>query len=290
MLNLNLKLNNDFQWAANQFLKPKYKYNMGNQGIFHLNKTEEPLRCILVDDEKDNLELLEYHIGECGMNVQVIQKIQNARMAYEILKTTDVDLIFLDIQMPEMTGFQILEKLEVWDFHVVFVTAFDQFAIQALRLSAFDYLLKPVMQDDLNKVIQRLISKRHYDEQRLAEFANDHIKKLESKQMRKRLFHGTTDYIYLELDDIVYFEAHNTMAKTYLKSGDSIYISSPLKTLEEELRNMNFYRLHKSFIINMNEISRLSRKEGLTVIMSNGGAIPISRGKKDEFMSVFFVI
>lgn len=248
------------------------------------NSDKTPLSCIIVDDEKDNLDLLEYLISQSGFDIQVMHKIQCAKEALEILKIADTDIVFMDIKMPELSGFDVLSRLEKWHFFLVFVTAYDNFAIQALRAGAFDYLLKPVIQDDLNSLLKRYVNDQVYtgkkneaDGQIKSNITSIHYKS-------KKLYPGINDYFFLDLNQVVCFEADSSMTIAVLKSGERIYLKIQLKQLEADLIDLGFYRIHKSFLINLMEISKITKKEGLTVVMSNNTQIPVSRVLKNEFM------
>ena len=241
------------------------------------------LKCIIIDDERENLDLMEYMLNHSGHMVQIINKIQDANTALEVLKNTQVDLVFLDIRMPGMSGFEILEKVGLWDFHVVFATAYDQFAIQALRLSAFDYLLKPINQEALDKVLNRLTQKIQEDDKKLNNLAFEKISNLTKSKSRKKLLPSTYDYINLDMNEVLYFEADSISSWAHLKNGKKLFINLQLKQLEDELIYIDFYRIHKSYLINLNEVVKVSKKDGITVTMADDAEIPLSRMKKSEF-------
>jgi len=241
------------------------------------------IKCILIDDEKENLDLMEYMLLNSGHKIQIQEKLNDPILAIDVLANTNTDLVFLDIQMPNCSGFDVLNKLTSWDFHLVFATAYDQFAIQALRLGAFDYLLKPINQDALNKLLNRLVKKINYEDQKLNNFVFEKFSSIQKIKSRKKLLPGAQDLINVDLDNVLYFEADGIFSWAFLKNGVKLFISLQLKQLEDDLQFIDYFRIHKSYLINLNEVVKVSRKDGITVVMSDDKEIPVSRLKKAEF-------
>jgi two-component system LytT family response regulator len=261
-----------------------YIYDMGN--TLYSNKEYEniSLKCIIIDDERDNIELLELMLINSQFSLEIIDKISDSNEALDILKKTDADLVFLDIKMPGMNGFEILENLEVWNFNVVFTTAYDHFAIQALRLNAFDYLLKPIEENELEKVIVRLKNKMQFELESQRSLLNNENRDFVKIKKNKIFLDGITDVVHLDLDSVIYFEADGIMSRAIMKDDTKIFLNEPIKKIEEEVRYRQFFRVHRSFLINITEISKISKKEGNYLIMSDNKQVPIAKARKSEFI------
>ena len=243
------------------------------------------MKAILVDDEPDGIrtlrKLLERHCPE----VEIVSTASNAEMARQQIHELHPDVVFLDIQMPGKTGLELLTDISDKHFEVIFVTAHNEYMLQALQYSAADYLLKPVDEDRLIDAVQRV-------EKRLA---------AEKKEERtKVLLHNLAEsgnpaamrlclptlkgFIVLKLDEIIYCEAERSYTIFHLEGKKTVTVSKPLLEYDSLLKDTTFLRIHKSFLINLHHVKEYHRGEGGLVIMSDNAEIEISRRKKDQFL------
>lgn len=239
---------------------------------------------ILIDDEPSAIKSLEWEIGNFCKNVNIVGTFTNAILAAEFLKRNTVDCVFLDIEMPDMDGFQFLEQFPNRNFIVVITTAFDQYAIKAIKESALDYLLKPIDSDDLiacfNKIEQQ---KSSFSISEKLESSLEKI--LQSNVLSQKKINVTNDgkMIFLNPDDIIYCESDGNYCTIYLENKEKIVLSQKLKFMEEKLAQLQFFRIHNSYLINLNKVKEFHKTDEY-VVLSNQVKIPVSRQKKSTFL------
>jgi two-component system LytT family response regulator len=194
-------------------------------------------------------------------------------------------LVFLDIEMPDKTGFELLNSLPEINFDIIFTTAYNQYAIKAIRFSALDYLLKPVDLDELKGALARVYRKHLKKEQR--ENIDMLMNNIRSSQPNfSRITLSTQDgLVILHIDEIIYCEASGTYTFFYLKNKEKIVVSKTLKEYEDLLKDHHFFRAHNSFLINLNEVKKYIKGDGGSVIMSNGDEVFVSKRRKEEFLA-----
>ena len=245
------------------------------------------IRCILVDDENNALEMMEWLLKTYCPNVAIDAMCNSAEKGIEAINKYKPDLVFLDIEMPHMNGFDMLEQFDKISFDVVFTTAYDQFAIKAFRYSALNYLLKPVDPDDLKKTIERVEDKKSQPTRDQIDLLLQNIKG-PAKPTASRIALTTNDgMIFVSTQDIIYCEAESNYTSVILGNGKKIVVSKVLKDIDEALSGPDFFRVHNSFLINLNRIKKFVRGEGGYVIMDNDVTISISRSRRQEFMELF---
>lgn len=254
-----------------------------------MNQEDElkPITALIVDDEKAVRsalqEILKLHfpfvtiVGEAASIPEAVREIHKAHPK----------LVFLDIEMPGYSGLQLLDffnPVEI-DFDIVFVTAFNEYAIQAFKISAFDYLLKPVNTEDLKKTLERYVGKQH--KKQLMERVKLLKDSLTTEKAPTQIAITSLQGIdFIQLQNIVALEASGTYTTLILAEGDTIVSSKPLGEFEELLkRNTNFFRAHRSHLINLIHVRKLSSKEGDMILLSNGIEVPLSRYRKKDFES-----
>lgn len=243
------------------------------------------MKAILVDDEPDGILTLQRMLQRHCPQVNVVATCSNAMAAKEKIAALQPDVVFLDIQMPGKTGLELLQELDNKDFEVIFVTAYNEYVLQALQFSAADYLLKPVDED-------RLIEGVHRVEKRLGEGKKEaqttallHNLSQSGNPAQMRLCLPTfKGFIVLKLEEIIYCEAERSYTIFHLADGKSITVSKPLLDYDALLKDTTFLRVHKTFLINLLHVKEYQRGEGGLIIMSNGAKIEVSRRKKEEFM------
>ncbi len=239
---------------------------------------------LLIDDEPNAIKSLEWEIGNYCKNVKIVASLTNAKDAILYLKENKVDCVFLDIEMPDMDGFQFLELFPKRSFAVVITTAFDQYAIKAIKESAIDYLLKPIDSDDLVKCFEKI--EKQKNKVSLNEKLENSLEKLiQSTVLSQKKISVSTDgkMIFLNPDDIIYCESDGNYCTIYLENKEKILLTQKLKFIEEKLSQFQFFRIHNSYLINLNKVKEFHKTEEY-VVLSNMMKIPVSRQKKSTFL------
>lgn len=245
---------------------------------------ENMLQAILVDDEESSLNALRQKILRHCPNIRILACCQSAKESIEKIDSLHPDLVFLDIEMPLMNGFLMLQQLQFRKFEVIFTTAYDHYAIRAIRFSALDYLMKPVEIEELRMAVDRAVIKQG---------ANTSINQLDLlvENMASKFNHHqriaipTNDGLqFIRLSDVIYLEANINYTHFYL-SGDRKYIASrTLKDFEDMMPADTFLRIHNSYLINKNYAERYIRGEGGQVVLTNGVILDVAKRKKAEFL------
>jgi len=244
------------------------------------------MRAILVDDEAANLENLKILLDKHCPNVKVVSIASNINDAYAQVNLHHPDLLFLDIQMGKTTGFDLLNQLAEKTFEVVFVTAYDNYGIQAVKFAALDYLLKPVDPDELKVAVEKAeirIKNKIHGEQ--LNFLLSQIKKNESGTPKIAL-PQQHEIRYVSVDDIMRCVADNTYTFFFLSNGDKILISKPLKEYSDLLKPHGFVRAHQSHLVNPKFVKSWLKEDGGTLLMDSGDKIPVSKPNREMVKEV----
>ena len=243
------------------------------------------MKALLVDDEPDGIRTLKRMLELHCPNVQVAGTSSNAILAKQQIAELSPDLVFLDIQMPGKSGLDLLTELSAKDFEVIFVTAHNEYMLQALQYSAADYLLKPVDEDRLIEAVQR--AEKRLEEEKKEERTKALLHNLgqAGNPAEMRLCLPTLKgFIVLKLDEIIYCEAERSYTVFHLDGNKTVTVSKPLLEYDHILKDTSFLRIHKSFLVNLHHVREYQRGEGGLVIMSDGAEIEVSRRKKDQFL------
>lgn len=239
------------------------------------------IRAVIIDDERHSREALAQKLARYCPTVDVVGCFSDASEALDELPLLGPDLIFLDIEMPVMNGFELLKRLSEYTFQVIFVTAYNEFAIQAIRFSALDYLVKPVEVEELQQAVSRVNSR---SQTTIVEQLRSLMNNLSTSGTRQSLAIGTSEGLKLvNLNEIEYLEAEGTYTQVYLHSS-KILSSKPLADFEEALPSDRFFRIHNSIIIHLEFIRSYIRGEGGEVIMQSGKNLPVARRRKEELL------
>ena len=240
------------------------------------------MRTIVVDDEKAAINSLVWELQKFPDAISVIETFTSAKEALSGINYLKPDCVFLDIEMPEMNGFTLLKKLNYRNFAVVITTAYNQYALQAIKESAVDYLLKPVDGDDIKVLIAKL-KKVNLDKNLHHQFKEtiDALSRTTPKQKIPIPVSGKI--LFVRPDEILYCESDGNYSKIYLDSSKQLHVSKKLKELEELLDETTFYRVHNSFLIHMLKVEEYLRTDGY-IVLNNGKKIPVSRMKKEDFL------
>jgi two-component system LytT family response regulator len=245
------------------------------------------IKSIIIDDEKTSRETLKGLLKRYCKNVEITAEADGYRTGIDVIKTYTPDVIFLDIQMPDGSGFKLLDDIGEINFEVIFSTAYDQFAIKAIKYSALDYLLKPINPEDLITSIEKLEQRmlRGVRDDTSVKFLLDKIKNPDADI--KKIVLATVEGIHVvDINNIVRCESDDCYTKFFLKDRKMIMVSKTLKESEELLSEHHFLRPHKSHLINLKYVKSFLRPDGGCILMTDGSNVPVSRRKRDEIIDI----
>ena len=244
------------------------------------------IRGIIVEDEIHSRDTLRGLLNRYCKNIEIIAEADGYRSGLAAIKEQQPDVVFLDIQMPDGSGFKLLEELDEIKFEIIFTTAFDQFAIKAIKYSALDYLLKPIDPEELVSALKKVenkISKRGVNEN--IQVLLDNIKSRDANPHKIVL--STFEKIHIiETDNILRCESDNYYTTFFLTDGKQILISKTLKENEALLGGHNFIRPHKSHLVNVKYIKGFLKSDGGYIEMTDGTHIPVSRRKREKIIEI----
>lgn len=243
------------------------------------------IKAVVIDDEINNQELISNLLKSYAENIQVVGLADSVESAYKTIQEHQPDLIFLDIQMPDGTGFDLLKKFEKINFKIIFVTAHQEFALEAFKYSALDYILKPLSPANLLAAVKKAEETMGGDElnMKLKILLNNIAEPIKNK---KKIVLKTMERIYsVDLDDIIRFESDGGYTKVYLTDGKRIMVSKTMKEYDDLLLDAGFLRVHHSHLINMNHLFCFEKAEG-HVVMKDDSVVPVSNRKKDHLMEL----
>ena len=247
-------------------------------------------KTVIIDDELNCVEVLEILLKENFSEFDIVATFNSSKKALEYLQTNHVDLVFLDIQMPFMTGIDLMQQLSNPTFQVIFTTAYDQYAINAIKLSALDYLLKPIDEDLLNDAILKFKKLKGTNDiqSQLSNLLQQYkpatapvINPISNGKITVAL---QDKILFLDPAEILYCQSNDNYTTLILRSGEKILASKTIKHFEDILAPVGFVRPHQSYIINGKYIDQYNKKDGGCLIMSDGTSIPVSRNRKEEIM------
>ncbi len=243
----------------------------------------ETLKAILIDDESSSLQNLKQKLTEFCPGVNVVAMTQKPEEAVMQIRQHQPDVIFLDIEMPRMNGFRVLDELGDLNAEIIFTTAYNHYAIDAIRISAFDYLIKPISVDELQNAVNRLMIRHKQQVHQKLEILKRSLQ--EGRSQEDRIAIPTSEGMeFIQIKDIVRIESSSNYSRLYLLNGQILVVTRLLKDFEEILLPYKFYRIHHSHVINLVYIKSYIRGEGGQVVMQNGDIIDVSRRKKEEFL------
>lgn len=245
------------------------------------------IKCVLIDDESNSLEMMEWLLTTYCPQVKIEAMCNSGEKGIEAINKYKPDVVFLDIEMPHMNGFDMLEQIGKLTFDVVFCTAYDQFAIKAFRYSALNYLLKPVDPDDLKETVRRIEEKRSTPSREQIELLLQNVKHANKPALTRIALTTSDGMVFVSTQEIIYCEAESNYTSIVLQNGKKVVVSKVLKDIDEALSGPDFFRVHNSYLINLNHIKKFVRGGGGYVVMSNDATISISRSRRQEFMDLF---
>ena len=248
------------------------------------------LRVIIIDDENSALSLMRHKLNKhFSEQIEIVASINNAEEGIEMLKSVDCDLLFLDVEMPNINGLEVLGALPERKFEVIFTTAYPQYAIAALRNAAFDYLVKPIDESELRKAIERVLEKKYTMPASkpvdMTVFAQTLMKaQLSVHKLGVPTIEGL---LLIPVSDIIRLEGSGSYATIFTSDKQKIVASKNLSEFEVLLSAYpNFFRTHKSHLINLNHVNKYMRGEGGSVIMSDGSEVEVARRRKEDLLGL----
>ncbi len=243
------------------------------------------IRAILIDDEPNALKMLELSLTRHCPEIRIVAKTNNPQEGLKIVQNTEFEILFLDIQMPGLTGFQLLKKLEVIDFEIVFITAYDQYALDAFKVNASNYLLKPIDENTLLKAIDKIKKLKQTEQDEISELLN----KINTEQdlNNYRISIPFSDGLeFINVMNILYCKSESNYTHIYLFDNTKRLVSKTMKSIESKLPKALFYRAHNSYLVNLKFVKKYHRKDGSYLEMINGDEIRLSRNKKDKILDL----
>lgn len=247
-------------------------------------------KIIIVDDEEGARESLSNIIDQFFLEAKVIAKADNIEAAYRKIQTYKPDLVLLDIEMPFGSGFDLLNKFDKIDFEIIFITAYDHYALKAIKYAALDYLLKPVDIDELRQAITKHREKPREEEERQKSY--DTL--MGSLQQEQTNGNGASKKVglpdgggltFVNLDEIIRCESEGNYTNIFLNTGKKILVAKTMGEYEEQFKGQNFFRIHRSHLINVNHLKKFVKgSRSNYVLMSDGSKADVSRRKKSEFV------
>src|SRR6188474_1857324 len=245
------------------------------------------IRTVVIEDEEHSRKMLMGMLHEHCRDINVVADADSVRSGVTAITEHRPELVFLDIELQSETSFEILEKLPEINFELVFTTAFDHYALKAIKFCAIDYLLKPIDLNELQVAVAKAEKRlyREYMNKNLEVLLNN-IKSV--SQNNHRIALSTLEgLLFVNVRDIIYCESSGPYTKFILKQTDRIVTSRHLKEYENMLSGYEFFRIHKSYLVNLREIKKYVRGEGGQLIMSNGDALSVSKQRKEDFLNIY---
>lgn len=240
------------------------------------------MTAILIDDEPDCLVVLAHKLAAYCPELKVVATFGDSVLALKEVRRLQPDIVFLDIEMPKMNGFQLLDEIGTINFTLIFTTAYNHFAVKAFKYAALDYLLKPIDPDELKSAVQKA-SLKHFADLRQLDLLRKQLQggvRPTAIRVAMPYQHG---YTLMETDDILYCESDGSYTRFFLKNGEIHLITRILGEVTDTLQGGDFFRIHKSWLINIKHVKQFFRNEGAYVVMSDGKNIPVARSRREDF-------
>lgn len=244
------------------------------------------IKAVIIDDELNCVEMLEWLIKTYCPIVSISAMCTSGEDGIAAINKFKPDVVFLDIEMPKMNGFAMLERFDEINFDVVFTTAYNKFAIKAFRYSALNYLLKPVDPEDLQTTVKKLEQKKSSVNKDQLNLLLDSMKSINPTVQRIALSTGD-GLVFVNTTDIMYCQAESNYTNVVMTNGNRVLIAKTLKDIDETLSGKDFFRVHNSFLINLNQIKKFVRGDGGYILMNDDTHITVARSKREEFFELF---
>ena len=242
------------------------------------------IKAVIIDDEIHCRKTLNMLLAENCPDVQVVEQCEDGEAGILAIQKLKPDIVFLDIEMPGMNGFEMLQKLPAINFEIIFTTSYDQYAIKAFKFSALDYLLKPVDRQELEAAVQKVVKRLSRPVPQQLEIL---LQKLyqPASSIRKIALPTMEGLQMIPIDSIISCASDSNYTIFQLKNKQKLIVSRLLREVEEMLEEYSFLRVHHSYVVNLNEIEKYYKGDGGYVVMSDGSSIDVSRNKKDVLLT-----
>ncbi len=243
------------------------------------------ITAVIIDDEAKGRLALRQKLEAYCPSVKILAEAANGLDALGIIETHRPQLIFLDIEMPKMNGFEMLNALKEKDFHIIFTTAYDQYAIKAIKYAAFDYLLKPVDIEELKMAVAGIEAREIFRTVKQLELLQQNLQ--QPKKLFSKLAVPTTEgLLFYDIHDIIHLEANRNYTNIFFTNSPRILASKTLKEFEDLLPPATFFRVHHSHLINITYIKKYIKGDGGQIEMQNGNLVDVSRRNKEAFLKL----
>lgn len=243
------------------------------------------IRAVIVDDESSGIELLSYELNKFDDTVEIVGTCQDSRNALDLILDLKPSVVFLDIEMPWVNGIELAMKLQVYDLFVIFVTAYEKYAIRSFDFFTIDYLLKPVNSNDIKRVISKI-------EKYVPKNGINEVYKIirdirhEPNKMNRIALADATGYQIFNHDDIFHLKADSNYTEVFVSNQEkSILVTKTIGSFGDMLQSPPFFRVHKSYIINVNHMKKYIKQDGGIIVMKNDIRVPLSRSRRVEFLN-----
>lgn len=242
------------------------------------------LGVIIVDDEQDAINAVVESIKLGDVPCEILAATNNPLEAIGLILKHKPDMVFLDIEMPELSGFELLESIPNIDFEIVFVTAYDHYAIKAIKNNAVDYLLKPVSVSEINKALQKVQNRIGNGVNKPTDYKKL-IDEISNNENRKIKINSSAGFELINLENIISIEANGMYSEITLKHSEKILITKPLKQIELQIESSDFFRVHRSYLINIQHVKRFDSEKSI-IVMSDNSFVHLARRRKEKFKEV----
>jgi len=247
----------------------------------------QSIKALIVDDEANARNAIKNMVQQMNLPVEILGEAGSATEGLEKINSLQPELLFLDIQMPGKSGIELMQEMNRDDIQVIFVTAHQGFAIQALKLSAIDYILKPIDPADLKEAVEKAVKQKNRptaEQLALFQQALQHLQQPQQKAPQRLALSTSEGILFTDLKDIIWIESLTGYCKFYLQAQKPIIVSKNLKEYEDLLADHNFFRTHQSSVVNLMHIKKYVRGEGGQVWMSDGSEIEVARRRKEDLL------
>lgn len=244
------------------------------------------IEAVIVDDEKHAVESLRLMLEKYVPQVQLVSSFNDPREALTHLKSNPPKLLFLDIEMPFLSGFDLLQALGDVHFEIIFTTAYDDFAIRAFKVSAIDYLLKPIEREELVRAVEKFQKRQPGSgfKDRFDIFLEGYLQDKEPQRIKQVSLPTKDGFSFVSQKEIIRCESDSNYTTVYLTDGKKIVVSKTLKEIESQLDKSAFLRVHHSHVVNLNHIKSYQKGNGGLIVMNNGDNVSVSRSRKQDFL------
>ena len=241
------------------------------------------IKALIVDDEPDSCEIIASLLQTYCPEIELAGVYHNGEEALPAIIQHHPDLVFLDVEMPRMNGFEMLEQLPQVDFDIIFTTSYDQYALKAIRFSAIDYLLKPVDRTELQKAVQKVNQRSQRTIGKQVEILMQKLHQ-PARSIGKIALPAMDGLQMIPIGSIISCESESNYTNLCIKDKKKLLVSITLKEVEEALEDHSFVRVHRSYLVNLNEVEKYMKGEGGYLVMSDGSTIDVSRNRKEELL------